>query len=207
MTTDKTSRKRAVLHIPHRLRSGASYPSVVHNIVPCKISHDGPANVKDYFKKRRLAAEAPRPCAAAAVEDERRKEREEEELYESYFRGRKFVGRRIALREKGFQGLVLPPPPDAVSQQFSEFDEYTRPGDDIYDDDEEEDESEMEEKELEAEWTPTSAFQEMYIWGHDAAPDPKLNPWIVAVDEWARFAQSIHDGLEPASDIKQDSTV
>ncbi|KAK9377995.1 ribonuclease H2 non-catalytic subunit-domain-containing protein [Kockiozyma suomiensis] len=192
----KENRPKNTLHIPHKTKSSLQIQSVIPHIIPCKIEHDGPANVSKYFKVQELSeAGTNRSSESRTTEkNDRKKELNEygkrsiDDLYESYFRGRKLIGRKIDLFERGYKGFILPQPPDAVTQPFSGYDdeeyEYGIQNDDNSDED-------LDYQEFEATWIATKEFDKLYVWVQDTAPDMKLNPWVNAIDEWSGFAELV----------------
>ncbi|KAM3067226.1 hypothetical protein ACMFMG_005408 [Clarireedia jacksonii] len=111
------------------------------------------------------------------------KEAEEEEVREelvSYFRGRKFTGRKVRLPE-GYRGFV-----GKVGEAVLPVAKEERRG---VEEDEDDREKEVETKIMEE----LGEFDEIVVWGHEGVSDIGGEGVIRGVEEWIEWAGKIHD--------------
>ncbi|KAL2137223.1 hypothetical protein VTI74DRAFT_6434 [Chaetomium olivicolor] len=103
----------------------------------------------------------------------------------AYFRGRKLQGKTVKLPE-GYRGVVAlvsgPKGPTRHPEDSQVVD-------------------------LEAETSQGSLhsqaeFDDMVLWGHEAAPDPSADPYSKGVEEWITLAERIHSYSTPTSKEK-----
>ncbi|KAK9463254.1 ribonuclease H2, subunit C [Lipomyces oligophaga] len=104
----------------------------------------------------------------------------DEKHYEAYFRGRRLLSDRFDLKDLGYTGMMMPAISEAKASQTDEysndFDDYSDYSDEI--------------KEKLPEWNKKAEFNEVYIWGHDSAPENN-NDWVDALREWITFTQAV----------------
>ncbi|KAK9493074.1 ribonuclease H2, subunit C [Lipomyces doorenjongii] len=208
-----TTQKCATLNLHTPLLSDKHIRSVTPHILPCKIHHDGPANVRRYFHVHPYKPDASRPKVSSATTSPTRittesftditstdSSAEETELKEYGMNGPDestpsahslheayFRGRKLVGQKlvlpEGYKGLILP-----IAPSPSDIPAQTKSYFYSEDDDEEEDE----EQEQEHMWKSEAEFKELFVWNHDVIPDGISNPWIAGVNEWISFTNRIH---------------
>ncbi|KAK9356435.1 ribonuclease H2, subunit C [Lipomyces doorenjongii] len=208
-----TTQKCATLNLHTPLLSDKHIRRVTPHILPCKIHHDGPTNVRRYFQVHPYKPDASRPKVSSATTSPTSittgsftditstdSSAEETELKEYGMNGPDestpsalslheayFRGRKLVGQKlvlpEGYKGLILPIAPSA-----SDIPAQTKSYFYSEDDDEEEDE----EHEQEHMWKSEAEFKELFVWNHDVVPDGISNPWIAGVNEWISFTNRIH---------------
>ncbi|KAJ5489499.1 hypothetical protein N7539_004389 [Penicillium diatomitis] len=172
-------------------RSG-EIPSFTPNILPCRVHHDGPVESNGRFWITQTD--------------------EKDDQQTAHFRGRRLRGRRVAVPE-GYRGTQYRDSgstyhhehfADALSARtgviVSPTDRVISGTQGLNGDRMEDGESDPEEpvKILEAQGT----FDEMMVWGHENLPAAD-DPFVKGVEEWIRFAETMHGGSTAAP--KEDS--
>ncbi|KAI5292990.1 hypothetical protein KEM55_007374, partial [Ascosphaera atra] len=139
--------------------------TVVPNIMPCRIHHDGPVDISERYWNPEL------------------NQGEGEECEIAFFRGRRLKGRRVALPE-GYEGVVASKSEEKLREgnaQESRANGYYHNDENNSDDGEEE--KEPESLILAAE----GRFSEFVVWGHEKVPEDD-DPYVKGMQEWMAFA-------------------
>ncbi|KAK4240389.1 ribonuclease H2 non-catalytic subunit-domain-containing protein [Achaetomium macrosporum] len=109
----------------------------------------------------------------------------EDGISTAYFRGRKLQGKTVELPD-GCRGVVA-----AVS---AAEEPSRRP--------EEADVIDLEADTPQATLQVQAEFDEMVVWGHEAAVDASADPYMRGVEEWMALAEKIHSYAAPTSKEK-----
>ncbi|KAJ6259283.1 hypothetical protein Dda_6182 [Drechslerella dactyloides] len=105
------------------------------------------------------------------------------ETHTAYFRGRKLVGTKLVVPD-GYQGHILTAPTQSQPPTGSQKKEM------LYQDDKQDDEDgEIEET---AQWTSTSSFSEIMVWGHEILVDGAQDGVVKGLEEWMGTAQILN---------------
>ncbi|KAK6332391.1 hypothetical protein TWF696_003107 [Orbilia brochopaga] len=147
-------------------------PASKANILPCHIKYTGPASSSRHLwnpLSRESQAEDGKPAV---------------ETHTAYFRGRKLAGTKLVVPD-GYQGRVLTAPtqsqPPLTASQKREL---------LYQDDEQDDDNE--EIEEIAQWTSTSSFSEIMVWGHETLVDGTQDGVVKGIEEWMGVSQILN---------------
>lgn len=131
-------------------------PSCTPHLLPCRIHHDGPANTsKRYW------------CPAPG---ETEGDKQGDGKPTVHFRGRKLIGRQVAL-PRGYEGVVvvdsktLLPRPDVEDEEAAEEDVRV----------------------LEA----RAGFEAFVVWGHEAVVEGAENAFVRGVEEFIGLAETV----------------
>ncbi|KAK3358584.1 ribonuclease H2 non-catalytic subunit-domain-containing protein [Lasiosphaeria ovina] len=108
----------------------------------------------------------------------------------AYFRGRKLVGKKVALPE-GYRGLV------AVARDGLQK-EATEP--DVDDMERDDGLAAAAGKTKTSSLFVQSEFDDMVVWSHEATVDGAADPYVRGVEEWLTLADQIHSFPAPTSD-------
>lgn len=156
------------------------------NLLPCSIKHSGPIGVaKRYWDPQIADTTDPAQTEQNKTSLEERPAAKKPRV--SYLRGRKLLGRTIAL-PAGYTGVVvqktgefLPPPVPERQAKARNL---------AYDDDGV-DESEAEDEPSEVEiLSRTAEFHGLAVWGHESVPTDE-DPYVKGVEEWIAFAEKV----------------
>ncbi|ODQ75190.1 hypothetical protein LIPSTDRAFT_1915 [Lipomyces starkeyi NRRL Y-11557] len=207
------TQKCATLNLHTPLLVDKPIRRVTPHILPCKIHHDGPANVRRYFQVHPYKSDASRPKVSSAticptsITTESSTDitstdlSAEETEVKDYGMSRPkestpsphsvheayFRGRKLVGQKlvlpEGYKGFILP-----IAPSPSDILPQTKSYFYSEDDDEEEDE----EHEQEHMWKSEAEFNELFVWNHDVVPDGISNPWIAGISEWISFTNWIH---------------
>ncbi|WEW57780.1 hypothetical protein PRK78_003247 [Emydomyces testavorans] len=153
--------------------SEKSTSSLLPNILPCRIHHDGAVNVS-------LRHWSP-------VTDEKNPD-----LATAYFRGRKLRGRRVTL-PKGYHGVVALPTEKKLSppEQNSATDASDHNNVNTRDDDEENDGDDGDVEPLPMILETQGTFSHLMVWEHETVPSAD-DSFVKGINEWIRFAEAMH---------------
>ncbi|KAF2494324.1 hypothetical protein BU16DRAFT_540802 [Lophium mytilinum] len=136
-------------------------PECTPNLLPARLNHDGPVN---------------------ATERHWNPETTENGDTTAFFRGRKLKGRTVKIPE-GYKGVVLDITDKAAPQPKKVQNEGR--ADDEGDNEEEEDPVDVKAVE------ELATFEEIVVWGHEAAPANTEDPYAKGVHEWIGFAEAV----------------
>lgn len=153
--------------------------NVTPNILPCKISYNGPVNASERYW---------------AIKND------ESGQKTAYFRGRKLVGQDLTL-PKGYSGEenilvsmfrhVLTPESGAVIQKTTDLlPQESKPLPRMDEDDLSADEDQEAPQEVKI-MQEAASFEKITVWGHEALPSGSEDPYLKGVQEWMLFAKSV----------------
>ncbi|KAJ5894508.1 Ribonuclease H2 subunit C, partial [Penicillium taxi] len=132
-------------------QSGNTVPKYTPNVLPCRIHHDGPINSVDRYWTP---------------------EENGDEAQTVHFRGRKLLGRRVAVPE-GYQGVIATRTDKVLpSQNQQAADEEAEPEQPV--------------GVIETQGT----FDEVIVWGHESLPLAD-DTFVKGVEEWVKFAEKV----------------
>ncbi|KAF2157320.1 ribonuclease H1 small subunit [Myriangium duriaei CBS 260.36] len=140
------------------------------NVLPCKISYNGPANAELRYWNPKTETDGTQTA---------------------YFRGRKLLG-KTATVPSGYEGVVIQKTDRTI------MDAPATNGLRQHDmDEEEEDEDDVANnvtapRELKI-VEQTGTFDAITVWGHESFPTNTADPYLKGVQEWVDFASAIHD--------------
>lgn len=147
----------------------------VPNVLPCRVNHDGQADVsKRYWAPNKSEGEDLRMAALSwkmliSFTDGKTV---------SYFRGRQLLGRPVDIPD-GYKGLVLSSTDTPKANEVQpERRTYTNGDPD-------------EEATAEGILEEMAHFDEFMVWDHEAQPDETTDPYIRGIEEWIAFAEVV----------------
>ncbi|GAB7343200.1 hypothetical protein MBLNU457_1267t1 [Dothideomycetes sp. NU457] len=146
----------------YSITSSKDSPKVTPNILPCKVSYNGPVNASERYW---------------AIKND------ESGQKTTYFRGRKLVGKELNLPE-GYSGAVIQKTTDLLPQQ-------PKPLPRMDDDDLSADEEQEVPQEVKI-MHEAASFDKLIVWGHEATPSDSEDAYLKGIQEWMQFAKSMH---------------
>ncbi|CAG8538717.1 10752_t:CDS:2, partial [Acaulospora morrowiae] len=141
------------------------------HFLPCNINYDGKANINKYFLVKKLKDESSKQNNVSTDE------REEKELYETFFRGRRLIGKLHEVNEE-YEGYIFRESSSYAIKRgelptsVEEMEEPTRNWDTIY------------------------KFNSFMVWEHDEIPDSSNNEIVKSLD-WLNISKIIHKPTAP----------
>ncbi|CAG8462277.1 3800_t:CDS:2 [Diversispora eburnea] len=159
-TIPKSTKRENIDDRPHVLQ-----------LLPCNIDHDGKANIDKYFIINKLKDKQKRDLINV-TNDNNSDNNESNELYETFFRGRRLIG-KIHEINKDCEGYIFKEANiDKEITQDEEMNEQTR------------------------DWNTIRKFDSFMVWEQNEIPSPSNNQILKSL-EWLEISKVIHEPTPP----------
>lgn len=145
-----------------------SNTKAIANLLPCRVHHDGPVDpIGAYWKLAQSEGASEKPlfdddCADPSIDG----------TNTAYFRGRKLLGKTVALPEQ-YRGVVV----ERKADKPQNVQETAENGD----------EQPVEISAMQV----TAGFDEMVVWGHEAVANAEADPYTRSIEEWLQVAEQV----------------
>ncbi|CAG8571794.1 ribonuclease H2 non-catalytic subunit-domain-containing protein [Gigaspora rosea] len=161
--------------VPSGQETNLSHPEIQIHQLPCSINYNGKAKIENYFVVNALDVKTNQNMYAS-MDMNQPNLGSIEPLYETFFRGRRLIGKRVMLDDK-HEGCI-----------FKESSYTSNKPNPLANGEIEETRS----------WETSHKFHSFMVWEHDTVPLPSNNRLLNSLD-WLEIANVVHEPTSPDS--------